>query len=137
VRRGALQDRGVVLNVEHEERVASARECSFAEALAALHELIGEAVAVNVGPAGAPGTFLTMTGTLARGYELGRSENSYVAFDVGEATLRFSPATLVGAWREECVRASDGSSRRVVALELRLGIEVEIEELRGDRIVSA
>jgi hypothetical protein len=107
----------------------SARQCGFAEALAALHELIGAKVQLSVGPARAPGTFLTSVATLARGYELGRSERSSIAFDVGEATLRFSPQSFITAWREEYARRTGGTPRRLVAIELRSGVEVEIEEL--------
>lgn len=107
----------------------SARPCGFAEALAALHELIGAKVQVSVGPARAPGTFLTSVAILARGYELGRSERSCIAFEVGETTLRFSPQCFVAAWREEYVRPTDGTRRLVVAIELRSGVELEIEEL--------
>jgi hypothetical protein len=107
----------------------SARQCGFVEALAALHELIGANVQLSVGPARAPGTFLTSVATLARGYELGRSERSSIAFDVGETTLRFSPESFVTAWREEYVRRSNGMRRLVVAIELRSGVEVEIEGL--------
>jgi hypothetical protein len=114
------------------DRPVSSRECDFVGALAALHELIGGMARVSVRPTASPGTFLVSAGTLTRGYELGRSERSAVAFDVGETTFQVSPNTLMAAWREEYV-GPDGSHRRLVAMELRCGTEIEVEELRADR----
>lgn len=118
--------------MDHDDSLLSARECDFAEALAALHELIGTTVRVSVGPARGPGTFMTAVGRVLRGYELAPSERSSVAFEIGDATLLFSHATLVRAWREEHLRGP-GVRCRIVALELRIGVEVEVEELEAGR----
>jgi hypothetical protein len=123
--------------MEHaRDRSVSSRECGFAGALAALHALIGGMARVSVRAAASPGTLLVSAGRLTRGYELGRSERSAVAFDVGETTFQVSPDTLIAAWREEYV-GPDGSHRRSVAMELRCGTEIEVEELRADREPNA
>jgi hypothetical protein len=90
--------------VPHADLV-SARECDFAETLAALHELVGRRVAVYL----LGGMFLearctpaAFTGTLTRGYELGGRNDAPVCFEVGQAgSLLAVPETLERAWREE------------------------------------
>jgi hypothetical protein len=118
--------------MEHEEDwLVSSRECDFVGALAALQALIGGMARVSVRATASPGTFLVSAGRLTRGYELGRSERSAVAFEVGETTFQVSPNTLIAAWREEYA-GPYGSHRLSVTMELRCGTEIEVEELRAD-----
>jgi hypothetical protein len=119
--------------MEHErDRPVSSRDCDFVGALAALHALIGGMARVSVRATASPGTFLVSVGRLTRGYELGRSERSAVAFEVGETTFQVSPNTLIAAWREEYV-GPEGSHRLSVVMELCCGTEIEVEELRSVR----
>lgn len=110
--------------------LVSARECDFAEALAALHELVGVPVIVEVLGASSESSAsaLTMRGVVGRGYELGRSELSPVAFEIAGATLVLSRDSLAAAWREEYERRSDRIRWRVVGLAFRNGAYVELEE---------
>jgi hypothetical protein len=113
--------------------LVSARECDFAETLAALHELVGRRVAVYL----LGGMFVearctpaAFSGTLARGYELGGRNDAPLCFEVGDAgSLLVASQTLGCAWREEYERASDGVRWRLVALHFRGGACLEVEEL--------
>lgn len=111
--------------------LVSARECDFAAALAALHELVGAPVIVEVLGACFESTASTLAlrGVVERGYELGHSELSPMVFEIGEATLVLSPESLAGGWREEYERRSDGVRWRVVGLAFRNGAYVELEEV--------
>jgi hypothetical protein len=113
--------------------LVSARECDFAEALAALHELVGVPVIVEVLGAGSESTAsaLTLQGVIERGYECGRSGLSPIAFEIGAAMLVLSPESLAGAWREEYQRRGDGARWRVVGLAFANGAYVELEEVPG------
>jgi hypothetical protein len=111
--------------------LVSARECDFAEALAALHALVGARVIVDVLGAASDSTAsaLTLQGVIERGYELGHSRVSPVAFEIAGATLVVSPDNLAGGWREVYQRRSDGVRWQVVGLAFRHGAYVELEEL--------
>jgi hypothetical protein len=110
--------------------LVSARECDFAEALAALHELAGAAVLVQVLGASSESraSVLTLRGMVERGYELGQTERSPIVFEIAGALLVVSPDSLAGAWREAYERRSDGVRWRVVGLAFRNGAYVELEE---------
>src|SRR4051812_42810112 len=101
--------------------LVSSRECDFAEALAALHELVGASVILQVLGAGSASraSALTLSGIVERGYELGQSELSPIVFDVAGAVLAISPDSLAGGWREEYERRSDRIRWRVVGLAFR------------------
>jgi hypothetical protein len=111
--------------------LVSARDCDFAEALAALHELVGARVIVAIlgGASESTASALSLKGVVERGYELGQSEVSPIAFEIAGATLVLSPDSLAGGWREEYQRRSDGVRWRVVGLAFRNGAYVELEEL--------
>jgi hypothetical protein len=83
--------------------LVSSRECDFAEALAALHELVGLPVIVQVLGAGSASraSALTLSGIVEPGYELGQSELSPVVFDVAGAMLAASQDSLAEGWRED------------------------------------
>jgi hypothetical protein len=108
----------------------NSRKCDFAESLAALHELVGVQVVVQVLGAGSASraSALTLSGVVERGYELGHSELSPIVFDVAGAMLAVSPDNLAGGWREEYERRSDGARWRVVGLAFTSGVYVELEE---------
>src|SRR4051794_10501585 len=103
--------------------LVSARECDFAEALAALHELVGARVIVDVLGAASDSTAsaLTLQGVIERGYEVGHSPLGPIAFEIAAAALVVSPDNLDGGWREEYQRRSDGVRWRVVGLAFRSG----------------
>ncbi len=84
--------------------LVSARECDFVETLAALHELVGRRVAVYLlGGMFVEGrcTPAAFSGTLTRGYELGRRSDSPVCFEVDEAgSALLAPQTVERLARE-------------------------------------
>jgi hypothetical protein len=110
--------------------LVSARECDFAEALAALHELVGAPVLVQVLGASSEcrASVLTLRGMVERGYELGQTERSPIVFEVAGAMLVMTRDSLAGGCREEYERRSDGVRWRVVGLAFRNGVYVELEE---------
>jgi hypothetical protein len=107
------------------------RACDFAEALAALHELVGCVVTVSVlgGLRESRHAPLVLRGDLCCGYELGRAEDSPVCFELAGVLLFVSPDNLAGAWREEYRRRCDGRHWLVVTLQYRGGARIEIEQL--------
>jgi hypothetical protein len=113
----------------HAELV-SARECDFAESLAALHELVGASVLVQVLGVGSASraSSLTLGGVVERGYELGQTELSPIVFEIAGAMLVMTPDSLAGGWREEYERRADSVRWRVVGLAFRNGAYVELEE---------
>jgi hypothetical protein len=106
--------------------------CGFAEALAAMHELVGSEVSVWVmgGRPSAGGLTLAFTGRVERGLELGAANDDPVAFEVGGVLLCLSERALASAWRGEYVGAC-GERRLVVGLRLVGSLEIELEQRRA------
>jgi hypothetical protein len=107
--------------------------CGFAEALAAMHELVGSEVSVWVmgGQPRASELTLAFTGRVERGLELGAANDDPVAFEVGGVLLCLSERALARAWRGEYVGA-DGGRRLVVGLRLVGSLEIELEQRRAE-----
>jgi hypothetical protein len=107
--------------------------CGFAEALAAMHELVGSEVSVWVigGGARASELALAFSGRVERGLELGAANDDPVAFEVGGVLLCLSEHALASARRGEYVGA-DGERRLVVGLQLVGSLEIELEQRRAD-----
>jgi hypothetical protein len=113
--------------------LAEERECDFAGALAALHELIGHRVTVTVTSTGGSGhpMPIAISGTLARGTELARNERAPILFELDPSGyLSLLPRWLECAWREVW-RRDDEHEWLCVWLRFRGGTEVEVEQLPG------
>lgn len=113
------------------ERELGERQCDFAEALAAMHELVGSEVSVSVLGA-RPWTtevMLAFSGRVERGLELGPRTDDAVGFEVAGVLVCLSERTLESAWR--CEYAAGAERWLAVGLRFRGGTEVEIDELPG------
>ena len=111
-------------------QLVSERECDFAEALAALHELLGSMVTMWILGAGTDTrrAAVTVRAPVTGGLELGNRASSAIGIYVGDALLVVDAEILAGAWREEYERLSDGARWTVLSLEFRGGAQVEIEK---------
>jgi hypothetical protein len=111
------------------ERAMSERQCDFAEALAAMHELVGSKVGVCVLGAWSRSSepTLAFTGRVERGLELGSRKEDAVGFDIGGVLLCLSARTLETAWR--CEYPGAGGRWLAVGLRFRGGVEVEVDQL--------
>lgn len=106
------------------------RECDFAGALAALHELIGAQVTMWVLGAriDSPEPAVTVSARLDGAVELGQDRESAMAFRVGDALLVLSPDSLAGSWRSAYERREDGARWLVLTFLFDGGARIEIEE---------
>jgi hypothetical protein len=104
----------------------------FAEALAAMHELVGSEVSVWVVRARPCASELTLafSGLVERGLELGAANDDPVAFEVGGVLLCLSERALASAWKGGYA-GRDGQRRLVVGLRLVGGLEIELEQRRA------
>jgi hypothetical protein len=111
------------------ERELSERECDFAEALAAMHELVGSEVSVSVLGARPQTSEVTLafSGYVERGLELGPRTDDAVGFDVAGVLVCLSERTLESAWR--CEYAAGAERWLAVGLRFCGGTEVEIDQL--------
>jgi len=118
------------MDIPHAQLI-SERECDFAEALAALHELLGSTVTMWIlgARAGTRRAAVTVHAPVTGGLELGESDSAAVGIHVGDALLVVCAETLAGAWRDEYVRVSDGVRWTVLSLEFHGGTQVEIEQV--------
>jgi hypothetical protein len=111
------------------EPATSERQCNFAEALAAMHELVGSEVGVwvlGVWSRTSEPT-LAFSGRVERGLELGPRKDDAVGFDIAGVLLCLSARTLETAWR--CEYAGPGGRSLAVGLRFRGGVEVEVDQL--------
>lgn len=111
-------------------QLVSERECDFAEALAALHELLGSTVTMWILGARTDTrrAAVTVRAPVTGGLELGDGDSAAVGVHIGDALLVVCAETLAGAWREEYQRLCDGARWTVLSLEFRGGAQVEIEQ---------
>ena len=100
------------MDIPHAQLI-SERECDFAEALAALHELLGSTVTMWIlgARAGTRRAAVTVHAPVTGGLELGEDESAAVGIHIGDALLVVCAESLAGAWREEYERLSDGARR--------------------------
>jgi hypothetical protein len=89
--------------IDRHGRLISDRDRDFAEALAALHELVGSTVSASVlGPQPGSGlAALFLRGVVARGTELGPGDSAPVAIEIAGVQLVVSPEALTRVCREE------------------------------------
>lgn len=113
----------------HAELV-SERECDFANALAALHELLGSTVTMWIlgAQAHTRRAAVTVRAPVMGGLELGGGDSTAVGVHIGDALLVVCADSLAAAWRDEYERLSDGARWTVLSLEFRGGIHIEIEQ---------
>lgn len=121
--------RGLTPDMNRMPRQISVRECDFAELRRALDELVGERVGVEVSALSGSAPFITAIGRLGEIRGLGAEGRSSIAFDIGDVTVRIAEWAFVGGWREEYVDAAERMRWRLVVVELRFGVVVEIEEI--------
>lgn len=118
------------------ERATSERQCNFAEALAAMHELVGSEVGVWVLGAWSRTTEPTLAfrGRVERGLELGPRKDDAVGFDIAGVLLCLSARTLETAWR--CEYLGPGGRWLAVGLRFRGGVEVELDQLPDPEVLG-
>ena len=111
------------------ERATSERQCNFAEALAAMHELVGSEVGVWVLGAWSRTSepTLAFSGRVERGLELGPRKDDAVGFDIAGVLLCLSARTLETAWR--CEYPGPGGRWLAIGLRFRGGVEVQVDQL--------
>lgn len=99
----------------------------------ALAALVGRWVGVELSPLGGAGTFLTLVGRLERSWSLGYAPRRSQALSVGEASLRIAESALARAILERYRDSRSGLEWRLVAIELRIGVLVEVEQIPSSR----
>ncbi|MEZ5155322.1 MAG: hypothetical protein R2718_04335 [Solirubrobacterales bacterium] len=105
----------------------------FEGASCAVAALSSHWVGVELSHLGGSQTFLTLAGRLARSWSFGSAPRRSQALTIGEASLRIAESALDRAILE-CYRDSRlGLEWRLVAIELRIGVLVEVEEIPSSR----
>jgi hypothetical protein len=119
--------------MEEEPRPVSAKDCAFPAVRGALAGLVGSRVGVEVSALTGSGPFATAIGELAAVREIGRRGSRAIAFDVGDAMLRITERAFAWGWLEEYADHTGQIRWRLVAVELRFGVVIEVEEIPSGR----
>jgi hypothetical protein len=120
--------------VEQEPELIRARECDFSGAVRALRELLEVRVGVDVLSAVSATPVVTLTGALERVLEIGDAAHAAFSIEVDEALIRIPDRILELAICEEYSDQSRTLRWRVVALHLRSGVSIEVEEIPSRRL---
>lgn len=99
----------------------------FGETFEALRELAGSWVGVEASPLRGSGPFLTLIGRLEGSWLLGAPPHRAIAFAVGDDSVRVAADSFAGAVRERYSDRCLGGRWSVVAIELTIGVVIEIE----------
>jgi hypothetical protein len=115
--------------MESAPRPKSSSHLSFAETHRALEALNGYWVGVDVSPLAGGSPFVTLIGTLVPICMVGAPGRRSIAFDVGGVSLRIAERRLARALAEHYEDELTGLSWSLVAIELRCGVVMEVEEI--------
>ena len=99
----------------------------------ALAALAGRWVGIELSPLGGSGIFLTLAGRLGRSWSFGYAPRRSLALSAGEASLRIAESTLARAILERYRDSHAGLEWQLVAIELRTGVLLEVEEIPSGR----
>lgn len=105
----------------------------FEAASRALSALSGRWVGIEVSALGGSGTLLTLAGRLERSWSFGYAPRRSLALSAGEASLRIAESALARAILERYRDSRSGLEWQLVAIELRTGVLVEVEEIPSGR----
>lgn len=115
--------------MEGDPKPISTRSCDLRGTLRALRGLVGSQLGIEVAPHARAAPVLTLTARLDRAYAIGHPRRPAIAFDVADATFRISTTTFLTATRETYADPESGLHWRLLAIELRDGMIIEVEEI--------
>jgi len=90
---------------------------------------VGGRVGVEVSPLNSRGPFLTAIGHLRAIHDLGGHGRRALSFEVDDATFRISAQAFASASLEEYGDDAGRIRWRLLAVELRFGVVIEVEEI--------
>jgi len=108
---------------------AERRILDFEAASRELAALTGRWVGVELSHLTGSGALLTLGGPLDRSWTFGSPPNRSQALVVGEASMRIAESAFARGILERYRDGRSGLEWRLVAIELRVGVLVEIEEI--------
>jgi hypothetical protein len=109
------------------------RVLDFESASRELAALTDRWVGIELSQLAGSGAFLTLVGRLDRSWTLGSSPKRAHALVIDKASVRIPESALARVVLERYRDARKGLEWRLVAIELRIGILVEVEEIPAGR----